>query len=44
MVGLTSGNFGNLVRYRVPGYIFFMSALFVTFGKLRDAAYRYRRR
>lgn len=44
MVGLTSGNFGNLVRYRVPGYIFFMSALFVTFGKLRDAAYRHRRR
>lgn len=43
MVGLTSGNFGNLVRYRVPGYIFFMAALFVTFGKLRDAAHRYRR-
>ena len=43
MVGLTSGNFGNLVRYRIPGYIFFISALFVTFGKLRDAAHRHRR-
>mgnify|MGYP001144123407 CR=1 FL=1 len=46
MVGLTSGNFGNLVRYRLPGYIFFLSALFVCFGKLRDEdkANRYRRR
>ncbi len=43
MVGLTSGNFGNLVRYRVPGYIFFISALFVCFGKLRDESNRYRR-
>ncbi len=43
MVGLTSGNFGNLVRYRVPGYIFFLSALFVGFGKLRDEGNRYRR-
>lgn len=43
MVGLTSGNFGNLVRYRVPGYIFFLSALFITFGKLRDESSRHRR-
>lgn len=42
MVGLTSGNFGNLVRYRVPGYIFFLSALFVSFGRLRDESHRYR--
>ncbi len=42
MVGLTSGNFGNLVRYRVPGYIFFMGGLFVTFGRLRDESYRRR--
>jgi hypothetical protein len=42
MVGLTSGNFGNLVRYRVPGYIFFLAGLFVAFGKLRDEANRRR--
>jgi len=42
MVGLTSGNFGNLVRYRVPGYIFFVSGLFACFGKLRDESNRYR--
>jgi hypothetical protein len=42
MIGLTSGNFGNLVRYRVPGYIFFLGGLFVAFGKLRDEANRHR--
>ncbi len=42
MVGLTSGNFGNLVRYRVPGYIFFLAGLFVVFGKLRDETNRHR--
>jgi hypothetical protein len=42
MMGLTSGNFGNLVRYRVPGYIFFLAGLFVAFGKLRDEANRHR--
>jgi hypothetical protein len=42
MMGLTSGNFGNLVRYRVPGYIFFLGGLFVAFGKLRDEVNRHR--
>jgi len=42
MMGLTAGNFGNLVRYRVPGYIFFLGGLFVAFGKLRDEVNRHR--
>ncbi|MCX7606059.1 MAG: hypothetical protein N2170_02175 [Bacteroidia bacterium] len=35
MVGLTSGNFGNLVRYKVPGIFFFYVILFGTYGELR---------
>lgn len=34
MVGLTSGNFGNLVRYRVPGFFFFFLVIFLTYGEL----------
>lgn len=44
MVGLTSGNFGNLVRYRLPGYTFFLSALLVTFAMAKDEATRNRMR
>jgi len=44
MTGLTSGNFGNLVRYRVPGYIFFISALFIIFAKLRHESHCHRQR
>lgn len=29
MVGLTSGNFGNLVRYKIPCIPFFVAALFI---------------
>ncbi len=42
MVGLTSGNFGNLIRYRLPGYTFFLSALLVTFAMARHEAARNR--
>jgi len=34
MMGLTSGNFGNLVRYRVPGLFFFYIVIFATYGAL----------
>jgi hypothetical protein len=29
MVGLTSGNYGNLVRYKIPAMPFFLSTLFI---------------
>lgn len=35
MVGLTSGNFGNLVRYRVPGIFFFYLVIFAVYGELK---------
>ncbi|MCX8112580.1 MAG: hypothetical protein N3E49_05215 [Bacteroidia bacterium] len=44
MMGLTSGNFGNLVRYRVPGVLFFYTVLFATYGKLATEATDSRRR
>ncbi|MDW8134652.1 MAG: hypothetical protein RMJ66_06245, partial [Bacteroidia bacterium] len=39
MVGLTSGNFGNLVRYRVPGIFFFYIILFATYGEIKYETY-----
>ncbi|MCS7296599.1 MAG: hypothetical protein RMK19_03790 [Bacteroidia bacterium] len=45
MMGLTSGNFGNLVRYRVPGLFFFYTVIFATYGKLaREVDYRRQRK
>ncbi|MEN2992710.1 MAG: hypothetical protein ABDH91_04070 [Bacteroidia bacterium] len=34
-VGIASGNFGNLMRYKVPGLFFFCLALGITFARLR---------
>ncbi|MCS7162694.1 MAG: hypothetical protein NZ958_05130 [Bacteroidia bacterium] len=35
LVGIASGNFGNLMRYKVPGLFFFCLALGITFARLR---------
>lgn len=43
-IGLTSGNFGNLVRYRVPPYFFFWLIFFTAVQKVAyEADYRWRR-
>lgn len=43
-IGLTSGNFGNLIRYRVPPYFFFWLIFFTAVQKLAyEASYRWRR-
>ncbi|MCX7652198.1 MAG: hypothetical protein N2200_04960 [Bacteroidia bacterium] len=42
MVGLTSGNFGNLVRYRVPGIFFFYLVIFANYAELRAKANHHR--
>lgn len=38
MIGLISGNFGNLVRYRLPGLFFFYLVLFAAYGELKQEA------
>ncbi|MCS7153178.1 MAG: hypothetical protein N2253_08705 [Bacteroidia bacterium] len=43
MMGLTSGNFGNLVRYRVPGIFFFYLVIFAAYGQLSAEATHSRR-
>ncbi|RMF51107.1 MAG: hypothetical protein D6750_04115, partial [Bacteroidetes bacterium] len=43
-IGLTSGNFGNLVRYRVPPYFFFWIIFFVAVQKVAYEADHRRRR
>lgn len=44
MTGLTSGNFGNLVRYRVPGLIFFYAIIIGTYEEIAAEARHHRRR
>ena len=40
MVGLTSGNFGNLVRYKIPAVPFFMCSLYILHSiYIRDSEY-----
>lgn len=44
ITGLTSGNFGNLVRYRLPGTFFFYLIFFCTYEEIaREARHRRRR-
>jgi hypothetical protein len=35
MVGLTSGNFGNLARYKIPCIPFFMSGLYILLEEVK---------
>jgi len=44
VIGLTSGNFGNLVRYRVPPYFFFWLIFFTAVQKVAYEADHRRRR
>ncbi|MCS7085975.1 MAG: hypothetical protein RMM53_09565, partial [Bacteroidia bacterium] len=45
MVGLTSGNFGNLVRYKIPAVPFFMCALYILHSiYIRDTEYMLRKK
>lgn len=44
MTGLTSGNFGNLVRYRLPGTFFFYLIFFCTYEEIAREARDRRRR
>jgi hypothetical protein len=45
MVGLTSGNFGNLVRYKIPAVPFFMCALYIIHSVyIRDSEYMVRKK
>ena len=42
MVGLTTSNFGSLVRYRIPALPFFLASLFVLEEQIRIAKWRMR--
>ncbi|MCS6789808.1 MAG: hypothetical protein NZ580_02340 [Bacteroidia bacterium] len=44
MTGLTSGNFGNLVRYRMPGLIFFYTIIIGTYEAMAAEARHHRSR
>ncbi|GIV24096.1 MAG: hypothetical protein KatS3mg025_1755 [Bacteroidia bacterium] len=44
ITGLTSGNFGNLVRYRLPGTFFFYLIFFCTYEEIAREARNRRRR
>ncbi|KAA9327379.1 hypothetical protein [Adhaeribacter soli] len=43
-VGLNSGNFGTLVRYKIPFMPFYLSALYIMEAKVKEAALARKRR